>query len=167
MSRNVLREIRNQVRTEGRMQAQFAEGRTQAMKEAEEYISSLYTDGQETIDFWFDGFQLWERDLPEDVVAVFNRMLPDDKRRSWGNNGKAYFLDDWNRGVLTLTKERAIEMEKAVQEWNRDWEASIARHYDVDQSCYRHSYWIAFGKASGTEHTISVGRYFTTSWQKQ
>jgi len=152
MSKSIHREINRQIRAEQRMKAQIGQAREKALQQAEEYISGLYADGQESIDFRFDAFQLWGKGVGAEEVFKFLRE-------------QELYTDDWLRSVFSLSKEQAIELNRRVEEWNTDWEEEVARHYDVDQACYRHAYHISFSPASGTEHTISVGRYFTTSWQ--
>lgn len=153
MAKNVIREIRNQVRAEARMKQEFEKARVQAIQEIEEFISSLYTEENQKVDFRFDGFQLWSKSGPG-AEEVWN-FLRDNKLST----------DEWNRAVFSLTREQAIKLAKLIEEWNAPWEREIARRYPVDQNDYYNAYQIGFGPATGTEHTISVGRHFTTSWQ--
>lgn len=165
MSKNVIREVRNRVRAESRMQAQFAEAREKALKAVEDEISALYAEGQEIARFRFDGFSCWSRDggLPTEIRAFFDARYPD-----WHLSGVSMALDNWFRGVIELAKADAVVLGKLVEAWNAGWEYDIARHYDVEQNDYYNAYHVSFGPATGSEHQITVstgGRYTTDSWQ--
>jgi hypothetical protein len=138
--RNYIREIRNQVRAMQRAKAK-------SLTAMEEHVLEAFADGQESADFRFDAFSLWGMNVPEDAGREVFHFL---KR----NN---LWIDQWCRGVLSLTKEQALELGRIVEEWNKDW-----RYADYN------AYSVSFSRASGTEHIIDVrspNGHYSDSWQ--
>ena len=135
MSKNVIREIRNQVRAEARMKAQFERARLEAMGQAEEFISSLYQHGEETREFSFNASSWGTKATDCGAEDLWKYIKAQD-----------FHGDTWH-----LTKEQATMLLKMVEDWNSPWEYEIARRYDVDQMEYYNAYSIGFGPAIKAE----------------
>src|SRR5260221_870056 len=141
--------------TEARIQEQFLAAREKALKQVEEYISTKFADGQETVDFWFNAFSMWGASNPSNA---FWKDFPVERS-----------TDDWSRAIWSLNKADALAIARYVETWNADWEYAIARNYDVDQNDYYNAYNVSFSPASGREHTISVrtpNGHYNDSWQQ-
>lgn len=147
-----------------RFEEALEKARDESLKSEEEYVSSLFANGQETVDFRFDGFSFWNKSTSGGAEELWNYL-----------HEQRLGTDSWNRTVWSLTKEQALTIARLVEEWNADWEYAVAGKFaeelheedpDFDQMMYYNAYHIGFSPASGTEHTIRAGaKGMDTAWQ--
>lgn len=90
-----------------------------------------------TVQVRFDGFGVWGSDIG--LGEKIHKFLGD----------RDICLDDWYRGCFELSQKDFRTLKSLADDENAKAERCI----------------ISVSLATGTENTISVGRYFTTSWQ--
>lgn len=147
------------------LDAAFQAAKETALQQVEAHIEESYQD-KEVLDFRFDAFAFWGsgKSLPQSIIDFFEGMKPAKERIL---SGVDLFLDNWYRGLLSLSKEQALELAKLVEVQNADWEYAIARRlYDGDPMDYYNPRQIMFMLATGTEHMIKAGaKGHDDAWQ--